>query len=97
MLTRARSVSSCLCGRPVAPAATGEPGDRCAPEQFECVSDRTCIPASYQCDEELDCPDHSDEYGCSKSGFYATQRVSPPHGRDQVRQTGHKRTFGCLW
>lgn len=48
-------------------AATKGPGDRCAPEQFECLSDRTCIPASYQCDEEPDCPDRSDEYGCSKS------------------------------
>lgn len=47
--------------------ATKGPGDRCAPEQFECLSDRTCIPASYQCDEEPDCPDRSDEYGCSKS------------------------------
>lgn len=47
--------------------ATKGPGDRCAPEQFECLSDRTCIPASYQCDEEPDCLDRSDEYGCSKS------------------------------
>lgn len=52
------------------PAATRGPGDRCAPEQFECLSDRTCIPASYQCDEEPDCPDRSDEYGCSKSGTF---------------------------
>lgn len=59
-------------GVPVDRPATGEPGDRCAPEQFECVSDRTCIPASYQCDEEPDCPDHSDEYGCSKSGLLAS-------------------------
>lgn len=50
----------------VTPVATKGPGDRCAPEQFECLSDRTCIPASYQCDEEPDCPDRSDEYGCSK-------------------------------
>ncbi|XP_051515995.1 basement membrane-specific heparan sulfate proteoglycan core protein isoform X1 [Myxocyprinus asiaticus] len=44
---------------------TKGPGDTCLPEQFVCVSDRTCIPASYQCDEEPDCPDRSDEYGCS--------------------------------
>lgn len=50
-------------------AATRGPGDRCAPEQFECLSNRSCIPASYQCDEEPDCPDRSDEYDCSKSAI----------------------------
>lgn len=72
----------CLLGCP----ATRQPGDHCAPEQFECVSDRSCIPASYQCDEELDCPDHSDEYGCSKSAIYAMHRVSSLRGRNQVRR-----------
>lgn len=48
-------------------AASKGPDDRCAPEQFECLSDNKCIPASYQCDEEPDCEDRSDEYGCSKS------------------------------
>lgn len=62
-----RSLSS-PCGLAVNCPATRGPGDRCAPEQFECLSDRTCIPASYHCDEEPDCPDRSDEYGCSKSG-----------------------------
>ncbi|KTG44083.1 hypothetical protein cypCar_00000108 [Cyprinus carpio] len=46
---------------------TKGPGDTCAPEQFVCLSDRTCIPASYQCDEEPDCADRSDEYGCGKA------------------------------
>ncbi|MEQ2171925.1 hypothetical protein GOODEAATRI_015651, partial [Goodea atripinnis] len=46
--------------------ATKGPNDRCNPEQFECRSDNTCIPASYQCDEEPDCGDRSDEFGCSK-------------------------------
>lgn len=49
------------------PSATKGPGDTCAPEQFVCLSDRTCIPASYQCDEEPDCADRSDEYGCGKA------------------------------
>ncbi|XP_029013106.1 basement membrane-specific heparan sulfate proteoglycan core protein isoform X4 [Betta splendens] len=52
---------------------TKRPGDRCAPEQFECLSDRRCIPASYQCDEEADCPDRSDEYGCTPPSV-----TSPP-------------------
>lgn len=59
-------------------AATRGPGDRCAPEQFECLSDRSCIPASYQCDEEPDCPDRSDEYGCSKSEDRSVFRFVPP-------------------
>ncbi|CAN9515659.1 unnamed protein product [Ophioblennius macclurei] len=52
---------------------TKRPGDRCAPEQFECLSDHSCIPASYQCDEEADCPDRSDEYGCTPPSV-----TSPP-------------------
>lgn len=47
-------------------AATKGPGDTCAPEQFVCVGDNTCIPASYQCDEEPDCADRSDEVACGK-------------------------------
>lgn len=70
--------------------ATRAPGDRCAPEQFECLSDRTCIPASYQCDEEPDCPDRSDEYGCSKSGVSGMLRVSPPHRCGRI-------STACLW
>ncbi|XP_061075720.1 basement membrane-specific heparan sulfate proteoglycan core protein-like isoform X1 [Conger conger] len=44
---------------------TKGPGDTCAPEQFVCLSDHTCIPASYQCDEEPDCADRSDEVDCT--------------------------------
>lgn len=54
--------------------AAKKPGDVCAPEQFTCLSDQTCIPASYQCDEEPDCPDRSDEYGCGKA-FFASYEV----------------------
>lgn len=75
MFTCMRSLSSCLCGLAVNCPATRGPGDRCAPEQFECLSDRTCIPASYHCDEEPDCPDRSDEYGCSKSGVSGRLRL----------------------
>lgn len=38
----------------------------CGPDQFSCVVSGACIPASYHCDEEPDCPDRSDEVGCSK-------------------------------
>ncbi|XP_041802675.1 basement membrane-specific heparan sulfate proteoglycan core protein isoform X5 [Chelmon rostratus] len=68
---------------------TKGPGDRCAPEQFECLSDRTCIPASYQCDEEPDCPDRSDEYGCTPPSV-----TSPPEESIQAAR-GATVTFTC--
>ncbi|XP_054634275.1 basement membrane-specific heparan sulfate proteoglycan core protein isoform X10 [Dunckerocampus dactyliophorus] len=68
---------------------TKGPDDRCAPEQFECLSDRTCIPASYQCDEEPDCPDRSDEYGCTPPSV-----TSPPEESFQAAR-GATVTFTC--
>ncbi|XP_029995006.1 basement membrane-specific heparan sulfate proteoglycan core protein isoform X4 [Sphaeramia orbicularis] len=68
---------------------TKGPGDRCAPEQFECLSDRTCIPASYQCDEEPDCPDRSDEYGCTPPSV-----TSPPEESIQTTR-GSTVMFTC--
>nr|XP_020441243.1 basement membrane-specific heparan sulfate proteoglycan core protein isoform X3 [Monopterus albus] len=68
---------------------TKGPGDRCAPEQFECLSDRTCIPASYQCDEEPDCPDRSDEYGCTPPSV-----TTPPEESVQAAR-GSTVTFTC--
>ncbi|XP_040007845.1 basement membrane-specific heparan sulfate proteoglycan core protein isoform X2 [Xiphias gladius] len=68
---------------------TKGPGDRCAPEQFECLSDRTCIPASYQCDEEPDCPDRSDEYGCTPPTV-----TSPPEESIKAAR-GATVTFTC--
>ncbi|XP_072305364.1 basement membrane-specific heparan sulfate proteoglycan core protein isoform X2 [Eucyclogobius newberryi] len=68
---------------------TKGPSDRCAPEQFECLSDRTCIPASYQCDEEPDCPDRSDEYGCTPPTV-----TSPPEESVQAAR-GSTVTFTC--
>ncbi|XP_068454510.1 basement membrane-specific heparan sulfate proteoglycan core protein isoform X9 [Clinocottus analis] len=68
---------------------TKGPGDRCAPEQFECLSDRTCIPASYQCDDEPDCPDRSDEYGCTPPSV-----TSPPDESIQAAR-GATVTFTC--
>ncbi|XP_029911416.1 basement membrane-specific heparan sulfate proteoglycan core protein isoform X2 [Myripristis murdjan] len=68
---------------------TKGPGDTCAPEQFVCLSDRTCIPASYQCDEEPDCPDRSDEYGCTPPSV-----ISPPEESVQAVR-GDTVTFTC--
>ncbi|KAK3547531.1 hypothetical protein QTP86_021514, partial [Hemibagrus guttatus] len=66
-----------------------KPGDVCAPEQFRCLSDQTCIPASYQCDEEPDCPDRSDEYGC------AAPVVTSPPEESITAARGQTVTFTC--
>ncbi|XP_051735859.1 basement membrane-specific heparan sulfate proteoglycan core protein isoform X14 [Ctenopharyngodon idella] len=68
---------------------TKGPGDTCAPEQFVCLSDRTCIPASYQCDEEPDCADRSDEYGCAPPVVTNTPEASITAAR------GETVTFTC--
>uniref|UniRef100_A0A8C1UIE5 Heparan sulfate proteoglycan 2 n=1 Tax=Cyprinus carpio TaxID=7962 RepID=A0A8C1UIE5_CYPCA len=68
---------------------TKGPGDTCAPEQFVCLSDRTCIPASYQCDEEPDCADRSDEYGC------APPVVTVPPEESITASRGDTVTFTC--
>ncbi|XP_028850828.1 basement membrane-specific heparan sulfate proteoglycan core protein isoform X4 [Denticeps clupeoides] len=69
---------------------TKAPGDTCAPEQFMCLSDRTCIPASYQCDEEPDCPDRSDEYGC------VPPTVTSPPAESITAARGQTITFTCV-
>ncbi|KAK1803404.1 hypothetical protein P4O66_020832 [Electrophorus voltai] len=66
-----------------------KPGDVCAPEQFVCLSDHTCIPASYQCDEEPDCADRSDEYGC------APPTVTSPPEESITAARGQTVTFTC--
>lgn len=53
---------------PLCAPAAKRPEDVCGPTQFRCVSTNTCISASFHCDEESDCPDRSDEIGCSEQG-----------------------------
>ena len=46
--------------------ATAEPGSKCYAFEYMCLAGDQCIPASYQCDGEVDCQDRSDEIGCCK-------------------------------
>jgi len=50
------------------PFCLGEksPGDACEPDEFQCVSGSQCIPLAYQCDQEIDCFDRSDEISCGE-------------------------------
>lgn len=72
------------------PAAAKRPEDVCGPTQFRCVSTNTCISASFHCDEESDCPDRSDEFGCMPP-----QVVTPPQESIQASR-GQTVTFTCV-
>jgi len=41
-------------------------GSPCRYHEFQCKSERQCIPRSFHCDLEVDCLDGSDEVGCCK-------------------------------
>lgn len=47
-------------------AATAAPGSICQADEYRCVSGDQCIPLSYQCDDQIDCQDRSDEIGCGE-------------------------------
>uniref|UniRef100_A0A452GNE6 Uncharacterized protein n=1 Tax=Gopherus agassizii TaxID=38772 RepID=A0A452GNE6_9SAUR len=80
----------CVDGSDEVDCPTKGPYDTCSPYQFSCVSSRTCIPASYQCDEEADCPDRSDEVGCTPP-----QVITPPE--ESVQATpGQTVRFHCV-
>ena len=37
--------------------------------KFRCVSSKKCIPSVYQCDDDPDCDDRSDEIGCTNTSL----------------------------
>ncbi|KAL3869763.1 hypothetical protein ACJMK2_042400 [Sinanodonta woodiana] len=41
--------------------------DTCQEDQFKCATSHKCISQKWRCDDQSDCPDHSDEDGCGKS------------------------------
>ncbi|CAM4577609.1 unnamed protein product [Lepidochelys kempii] len=89
-LWRCDGDNDCVDGSDEADCPTKGPGDTCSPDQFICVSSRTCIPASYQCDEEADCPDRSDEVGCTPP-----QVITPPEESVQAIP-GQTVRFRCV-
>lgn len=44
----------------------GEPpsGEKCLPDEFECLADGQCISSDHRCDNLYDCRDFSDEQNC---------------------------------
>lgn len=47
-------------------SATSDPNAMCRADEYQCLQGDQCIPASYQCDGEIDCQDRSDEIGCGE-------------------------------
>ncbi|XP_077787120.1 basement membrane-specific heparan sulfate proteoglycan core protein-like isoform X2 [Podarcis muralis] len=89
-LWRCDGDNDCTDGSDKLNCPTKGPGDTCAPDQFVCVSTRTCIPASYQCDDETDCADRSDEIGCTPP-----QVITPPEESIQAAP-GETVRFTCV-
>ena len=40
-------------------------GNMCSEDQYGCILTAECIPISWLCDNEIDCPDGSDEEYCT--------------------------------
>lgn len=61
----------------------------CTEDEFQCVSDKTCIPLSYKCNGNSECDDNSDEEGCPPLARCASNQQRCDDGRgcyDTYRQ-----------
>ncbi|UJR25590.1 hypothetical protein I4U23_006934 [Adineta vaga] len=67
----------------------------CKPSEFQCASangtygNPVCVPRSFQCDGYNDCPDRSDEIGCTKPTI-----ISPPQRQVEIN-AGETLTIQC--
>lgn len=52
-----------------------DPNEPCGTDEFQCLSGGQCIPLAYQCDQEIDCFDRSDEISCGKFYLYTLDIV----------------------
>uniref|UniRef100_A0A5S6QFK1 Basement membrane proteoglycan n=1 Tax=Trichuris muris TaxID=70415 RepID=A0A5S6QFK1_TRIMR len=66
-----------------------QPGEACAPYEFQCKTQMQCVPASFQCDGQNDCVDGSDEIGCTPPVC-----VEPPQ-REITVQCGNTVMMSC--
>ncbi|XP_049644244.1 CD320 antigen, partial [Suncus etruscus] len=50
----------------------------CSPSSFQCRSNGFCVPLTWRCDDDEDCPDGSDEEACSPEPCAQEGSCSPP-------------------
>lgn len=58
-------------------------GSTCGDHEFQCISDRKCIPGSWRCNRLRECEDASDEKGCE-----LPQEQRGTHRTSQSQQSG---------
>lgn len=61
--TKCYDVRNLACERILYIFTVLPPPPTCARTEFTC-NDGTCIPAEYECDDQVDCSDNSDEANC---------------------------------
>lgn len=66
-----------------------EPAEHhCSEIEFECSSDRKCIPLDKQCDNQNDCDDNSDESACTTTANPIESETDFKYGNNDVDGSG---------